>query len=478
MQRDQTVMSGLPPRRSACDRCKGQKLRCLRDSGQERCHRCTRANTQCQTTATLRFRNVLGDDTGLGSRKRARHDGHQQLDLISNANQRVDNSFSTQLVGNYDHALSFSPELRELRDPLMYGLMSSDALDGGFPFFDTSTNNAGRLADNGLRANSSPTFQPQPSPESISQSQCHANHWDKVVPFSPDGVIATQDQDTQAGSAIPGEVHIQRLSSINLSLARILGQVGQGSPKISLRTLILPINDYISTPIYSITDGTRELIDILRGISGAIRRPTAASSSEKTLSSQGSELSGHGQVSTASGDVFENHALSGQTLANPPSTNASTHEPTTALDATTLLLILTSYIHVTRLYLIVFAHTYEFLREISKSDNPSLCAIPGVDFGDVPLQSGNLQATMFLEIVNNLFQRIESLIGIPQQLRVSKCGSACDGLLSDEEINGTLKMMISKEELVYQPQYGKGGAKALRMFLDMTGQLLREKIAR
>lgn len=93
------------------------------------------------------------------------------------------------------------------------------------------------------------------------------------------------------------------------------------------------------------------------------------------------------------------------------------------------------------------------------------------------LESGNLQATMFLEIVNNLFQRIESLIGIPQQLRVSKRGSDGDGLLSDEEINGTLKMMISKEELVYQPEYGKGGAKALRTFLEMTGQILREKIS-
>ncbi|KAI1449466.1 hypothetical protein F5Y02DRAFT_211617 [Annulohypoxylon stygium] len=456
-------MSGLPPRRSACDRCKGQKLRCLRDPGQERCHRCTRANTQCQTTANLRFRNVLGDDTGLGSRKRARHDGHQQLDLIPSANQRVNNSLSTYFVGNSDNALSqgaSSSELTELWDPSMYGLMSSDALDGNFSFFDVSTNKAGRLADGSPRANSSPTFQPQPqpSPESISQSQCHLNHWDNVVPFSPDGVIATQDQDVQAGSAIPGEVHIQRLSSINLNLARILGHVGQGSPKISLKTLISPINDYISTPVYSITDGTRELIDILRGLSGAIRRP-------KSTSSEGPEAIRNETVSITSYD-----------LDSPP-IMPSTNGPTTTLDATTLLLILTSYIHVTRLFLIVFAHTYECLREISKSDKPSLCAIPGIDFGDVPLQSGNLQATMFLEIVNNLFQRIESLIGIPQQLRVSKRGSDGDGLLSDEEINGTLKMMISKEELVYQPEYGKGGAKALRTFLEMTGQILREKIS-
>ncbi|KAI1461070.1 hypothetical protein F4805DRAFT_312821 [Annulohypoxylon moriforme] len=471
-------MSGLSSRRSACDRCKGQKLRCLRDPEQERCHRCTRANTECLTTPTLLFRNVSIDGTGVRSRKRARYDGYQQPNLITSADQGVNSLLSAYANGNSDHTPNqapFSSEVTGLWDPSMYGLMSNDALDGNFSFFDNPTSKAGRLTDGGAGAVSSSTSQPQHSPETTSRSQCYGDHWDNVVPFSPDGVIATQD--TQVGSAIPGEVHIQRLSKMNLHLATILGCIGQGAPKVTLKTLISPSNDYASTPVYNVTDGTREFIDILRALSGAIRRPaTSPPCEDPSPRSQESECSGNGNIATTSGESFQNCPEDNLALSNPPAMFTQTNEPANILDATTLLLILTSYIHVTRLFLIIFAHVYECLREISKSDKPSLCAIPGVDFGDFPLQSGNLQAVMFTEVVNNLFERIESLLGVPRQFRVGTRGSDDGGLLTDEEVNGTLRIMVSKEELVYQPEHGKGGPKALRTFMDMTRQILREKI--
>ncbi|KAI0884764.1 uncharacterized protein GGS22DRAFT_146690 [Annulohypoxylon maeteangense] len=472
-------MSALSSRRSACDRCKGQKLRCLRDQGQERCYRCTRANAECLTTPTLRFRNVSGvDDTGAGSRKRARHDGYQQPNLIPSVDQGTSNLLSTYTVGSAGHSPNqgpFSSELTGLLDPSIYGLMSSDALEGNFSFFDTAANKIDKFTDDGPRESSSAS-QPQHSPKSTSRSQCYENHWDNVVPFSSDGVIATQDQDSQLGSTIPGEVHIQRLSKINLNLVTILSRVCQGSPHVSLNTLMSPANDYSSSLIYSITDGTREFIDILRALAGATRRPPSSSSNGTSPGSQGSESSRNRNIPTTPQGCFSNSQVYSLTLANPNPVFTPTNEPTTTLDATTLLLLLTSYIHVTRLFLIVFAHTYECLREISNSDKPSLCAIPGVDFGDLPIQSGNLQAVMFIEIVNNLFERIESLLGIPRQFRVGTRGSDDGGLLNEEEVNGALNMMILKEELVYQPERGKGGAKSLRMFLDMTKQLLREKI--
>ncbi|KAI2473348.1 hypothetical protein F4781DRAFT_188887 [Annulohypoxylon bovei var. microspora] len=473
-------MSSLPSRRSACDRCKGQKLRCLRDPGEERCNRCTRANAECLTTATFRFRNASGDGTGNVSRKRPRHDGQQQSDLIPNSDQGINSFLSTYPVGNSDNTLSqgiFSSEENGSWGPSMYGLMSSDALDGNFSFFDTATNKVIRPTDDGSRVVSSPIPQSNHSPEGTLRSECHMNHWDNVVPFSPDGVIATQDQNDQLGSSIPGEVHVQRLSKMNLNLATILGRIGQGSPKVTLEFLVSPCNDYSATPIHSITDGTREFIDILRALLGATRRPTTSSSSEgPSPRSQGLESNGNGNISATSGDSFPNLQVYSLAAASTPPMLTSANEPATTLDATTLLLILTSYIHVTRLFLIIFAHTYECLREISKSDKPSLCAIPGIDFGKLPLHSGSLQAMMFIEVVNNLFERMEGLLGVPRQFRVGLRGAENDGLLSDEEIDKTLKMMMSKEELVYQPQYGKGGAKALRMYLDMTKQLLREKI--
>jgi hypothetical protein len=47
---------GVSVRRSACDRCRGQKLRWLRE-GTDTCDRCAKANAQCITSPIYRMRN-------------------------------------------------------------------------------------------------------------------------------------------------------------------------------------------------------------------------------------------------------------------------------------------------------------------------------------------------------------------------------------------------------------------------------------
>ncbi|KAK8102345.1 hypothetical protein PG984_015491 [Apiospora sp. TS-2023a] len=66
---------GVSSRRSACDRCRGQKLRCLRKGGdpQGRCDRCAKADTSCTTSPIYRMRNYSVEDDGNSvSRKRRR----------------------------------------------------------------------------------------------------------------------------------------------------------------------------------------------------------------------------------------------------------------------------------------------------------------------------------------------------------------------------------------------------------------------
>lgn len=66
---------GVSSRRSACDRCRGQKLRCLRKGGdpQGRCDRCAKADTSCTTSPIYRMRNYSVEDDGSSvSRKRRR----------------------------------------------------------------------------------------------------------------------------------------------------------------------------------------------------------------------------------------------------------------------------------------------------------------------------------------------------------------------------------------------------------------------
>ncbi|KAI0799233.1 hypothetical protein GGR55DRAFT_670538 [Xylaria sp. FL0064] len=66
---------------------------------------------------------------------------------------------------------------------------------------------------------------------------------------------------------------------------------------------------------------------------------------------------------------------------------ASSIEATDAhLDVTILLLIISCYVNVLRIYVILFAYIHQFLLEISESDNPVLCPIPGLGFGRFPLR--------------------------------------------------------------------------------------------
>ena len=57
-------VSEISSRRFACDRCRGQKLRCLREGvDQERCDRCCRANVDCITSPAFRTKRPRLDAT-------------------------------------------------------------------------------------------------------------------------------------------------------------------------------------------------------------------------------------------------------------------------------------------------------------------------------------------------------------------------------------------------------------------------------
>lgn len=83
---------------------------------------------------------------------------------------------------------------------------------------------------------------------------------------------------------------------------------------------------------------------------------------------------------------------------------------------------------------------------------------------------------MFIQIATNLFEKIESLLGLPQGLRVTVRDGKPEGLLSEEDFAEVVKAVLAKDELG-QPEHGKGGVKSLRKNMKQAMQLLRESIA-
>src|SRR5215469_7796561 len=87
MQSEQPPTPGVSLRRSACDRCRGQKLRCLREGIDPggRCDRCAKADARCITSPIYRMRNysVKDDTPAVASRKRPRPDNSKQAEQFA-----------------------------------------------------------------------------------------------------------------------------------------------------------------------------------------------------------------------------------------------------------------------------------------------------------------------------------------------------------------------------------------------------------
>ncbi|KAK8070710.1 C6 zinc finger domain protein [Apiospora hydei] len=83
-----------------------------------------------------------------------------------------------------------------------------------------------------------------------------------------------------------------------------------------------------------------------------------------------------------------------------------------APDSATVLLIITCYVHVLRLHVALFWHIQQDLQRASDANKThGVC-----QFGNIPLQSGNLQITMVIQLVTNAFERMEGILGLPSEL--------------------------------------------------------------
>lgn len=91
-------------------------------------------------------------------------------------------------------------------------------------------------------------------------------------------------------------------------------------------------------------------------------------------------------------------------------------------------------------------------------------------------ESGNLQATLFIQIATSLFEKLECLLGLPPELRITIRAVDRGGLCVEDDFQEVIKSVLSKDEMG-RPENGKGGVASLRKNMKKSMQLLRESIA-
>lgn len=197
------------------------------------------------------------------------------------------------------------------------------------------------------------------------------------------------------------ETIIQGLAKTNLDLVSLLSRIDKGTPTMIVEMLVKPIDESKSprTHLDDILNSTREFLESLSLLEGSSRQysvhsprlssfpyvnpnpisNTSRPSFQKIRNSYTSSLSGTGD-STASSPA---DSPPSSTPINLPSVDI---QMCSKLDLSSVLLILTAYISLLRLYVVLFSHIHDFLKEISDSYDPSLCPLPGLSFCSFPLR--------------------------------------------------------------------------------------------
>ncbi|KAF7959058.1 hypothetical protein EAE96_002575 [Botrytis aclada] len=542
---------GVSSRRLACDRCRGQKLRCIRErSDQESCDRCFRADAACLTSPVFHLRSYM-DDTALACTKsigektrvqksvrKRRYNNAAQLQRRSQGTTQqavMDTAIVTEtaspsrslgqtsLMNIFEMSQSsltvpmyptdFLDTISDMHwaaeDSLFSGLILPDESFGLSGNSGTGSSTEGYLSqaptcteDLHSRPTTSSILSPRTasstSTSSLQDLECSSHKTLATIPGN--SIVYESIQDRVAGGVSidknEEENIVKQLAKTNMSFVSLLSRIDQGNPKAIVEMLLEPINEADSpgTRLDDILNSTRDFLRILKLFAGSASRPSvspAQSSSGIVLSSNPSSNTirpGHQKThknyaNNISGS--DERSTSSSTDSPASSTNTALSKGNTQtspeLDFASLLLILTTYMHLLRLYEVLLSHIHDFLKEISDSDDPSLFPLPGLSFFSFPLQSGNLQTTILIQIITSLFEQIERFLGLPREHRIDSPEIGSDslvsgGFMSSKELVDIVKLVFRQQESG-QSEFRRGGLEALRKHLEGIKHLLKNRIA-
>ncbi|KAK3385202.1 hypothetical protein B0H63DRAFT_180244 [Podospora didyma] len=442
---------GISSRRSACDRCRAQKLRCLRERPeQDRCNRCLRAHTPCLTTPDPISRVDSGRwELEIPASMRTPISAVGSVSMSASTESLTPSTWEgswLSLAGDETESFvgtAFSSagcnEEWDIRSKVFNETaFSEEGFQADFKFatlatavYDDSTEGSLSYPHSLLPPSSSSSRSSAPSSRRSStehprvRSERHETPLPSVPEFESAATAHGRSPEDRRDPHSK-EMYTERLSNLNSDLIKQLSVLDHcGILSLSLGMLVAPSSQRIANPVS----------DIMRSASEFFR------------------------------------------IIKLPSDRGYTTVVTNS-DPATLLLALTCYVHLLRAYVILFESLCSWLKGVADSDDPSLHHIPGLCNSHLSLGSGNLQATFFIQAAIDLFERIETLLGLPAACRLDPQGKNGGGILGSVEFRAVIDVIISEEEK-WHPAHGEtpGGIKTLRRSIKWARELLRDSIS-
>lgn len=495
------------PKRFACDRCREHKLRCPReDQTGQTCARCFRAGAPCVTsnlrplgrparkitTGKSHGREVRPRKALRGQRSTADDENNFLFD--TDPAQSPVNLFGATEKGSgtaRPDVPSEDPGVFDANAPGLFGLdpaillglsgVSDDFLglglsNGQDPFRvpslnDTHFPNPGDTESGYADTSNIPSAQRQ----YFSDESSHR--------LDPDSLRAA-DPAKQLQKTISSADTTQRLSVLIASMGKQLDRLKTAPWSVTLVNIVCVDQDQEaanSNPLGEVLQTTSEFVHVLQTI--ALKTsPTDQSGSR--FQSQNSDPT---KLSSSAVDIYCSRLAANLNNAVQPlriSSSPFVQLPTSELmnpppsdhfkpDIPAALVILTCYIQIIQIY-DIFSRVYESLSEMSHQSISSLQSVPGLQLGGFPVQYGNLQIKILIQVIMHLLAHIERLLGTSAEFRLDPSRGTNDGLFSSLELTTLLQMVMSQTDGEESDGMGVGYISSLRENMKNIQQILEQ----
>lgn len=403
------AIAGISSRRTACDKCRFAKARCLRaqQSDQSRCERCSRTDSPCFTSPIFRLRSwqppaadtadhIDHADTIAAAcsqpNKRQRREGEKQPPRTSSVTTPSDSNGTLD-----EHLLNggAAQSPRELASNLArdrdwnINAHSSHSLDAFYgpnlgENLDEALENINHdfdsyLSDQFFSTGASPSrADSRGSPPSLQAQTLELPRGVGELGGSTLVQARLGSTPENQNGRPADDTPLRKLSRLHHELMATNFHLAEGSPGVTMNTIFeADVGSFQPSAMEQILNRTTEFAAILKLLAETHLLSAGASSADHTMQTAQNKR----RSSASSISIYDHDSV----LGSPTNTIISTEQSPSSitsppaheeLDISSLLLILAIYMRLLKLHSIVFAHIHKHLKELSESDHPHLRPFP------------------------------------------------------------------------------------------------------
>ncbi|OAP57641.1 hypothetical protein AYL99_08379 [Fonsecaea erecta] len=424
--------------RSACDRCRAQKLRCPRrdQPSREPCSRCLKIGVECVTSSAR----------PLGRPRRAEVAGRHTRSIKTRTT-----ALEARGTGSTSSCLSSTTENIQAHPDL------------GTP---------GRLDSypNYLQSPSYETTSHFEDPSQSSQFGVNVGHafdlqlglHDDLFTLGPETELFQCSQHTfglpaTAENHIPGPSSkllepadtLTALSRLNEDIVRQVSNVDVyiwGAANAG-QDCLERFHQVEGNPTAEMLQSTSQFVNILEDLAASSKSPNKSIARSVELGSTASD--------SGISDFRQRHI-------SPPALPSSVHPPSTnpsLLSTPVVLMLLSSYLLLLELYNAVFRRVHDALSKLGDIHS-FLQALPEVRVAGLPSMKTHLYAKIIIQIIEHHFDQLERLLGLPKEFGLSGRTPDSKGLLSTTDLSQLLRVAMTQTS----GKPGSSGISTLKSF--------------